>query len=263
MKSLMIWSVVALNAGAVSTVSAQDPTRMRGFQLSASVGGAAFSALQHSEAEASWLTEDGQLERRQFARRLSAATAPVLAVGAAYWMNEHWGLRVQGGYAPTRLEVSVRDDDAEMIAVASESESSQRFRSLGVWSLDGQVLFRLPFTPRGRVAPYGFVGGGVLRYAARGREPLPPEAELTFGAGERPTHAAAVLGLGAIVPLERPNFALTFELSDRLTRTPVRAVSASGIQDGTVTVMTTPATDSRVGLTNHVRLQVGIAWQLR
>jgi hypothetical protein len=145
------------------------------------------------------------LQEREFARRLSAETSPAFGIGVAYWFSPSWGVRAQAGVSPTRLEISVHEDDAARIPSDSSIETDGKFRSLRVSSLDAQVLYRLPTTPGGRVAAYALAGIGALRYAPSGDEPLPPEAQPTFAGTATRTRTAVVLGLGVLVPMQVRN----------------------------------------------------------
>lgn len=197
-------------------------TRLGGFYLTGFSGGAAHSALQ-----------------RTLARRLAPATAAAFGAAAGYWVNPVWGVRLQAGFIPTRFEVTISPRQAAELSADSLALPIDRFSHLHIWSGDVQLAFRVPVTPGGRVAPYGFVGGGLIRYVALDNEPLPPEAVATFR-GQRPTEASGVFGIGALVPMQRAGLLLNFELADRLVRTPVRG--------------------AEVRLMSHVQLLVGFSW---
>jgi hypothetical protein len=249
-------------------VSAQEklPTQMGGLVLSAWGGGAAFSDLQRFAAEARWQMPGGEFREQGFARRLTAETSPSFGVGVAYWFSQRWGVRVQAGMSPSRLEITVPEDEVARIPADSSLKSAEKLRSLQVSSLDAQVLYRLPFTPGGLVAPYALAGVGALRWAASGNEPMPPEALQAFAENGSRTRTAAVLGLGVLIPMQRHNYALSFELTDHLALTPFTRGTSAELQEGKVTVLTSrnaPPAEGRVHITNQVRILVGVALLVR
>src|SRR5688572_10194367 len=245
-------------------IEAQKPAvEMGGLVLTGSAGGAAFSDLQRTPARAHWLTATGVIESRDFERRLSPATSVAFAASAAYWLNARWGVRVGAGWAPSRLEVTVSERETAAIPADTMVEG-ERLSKLSVWVNDAALILRLPFTPRGRVAPYAFIGGGALQYSARGPDPLPPEAESSFADGAAPRRVAAVLGVAAMVPLQRRNLAFSFELTDHIARTPIGESAGGEMEDATVRVTLTsdetPSSNGRVKTTSHIRLLVGLSW---
>ena len=249
-------------------VSAQEkpPTQMGGLVLSAWGGGAAFSDLQRFAAEARWQLPGGEFREQEFARRLTAETSPAFGVGVAYWFSPRWGIRAQAGMSPSRLEITVPDDEVSRFPADSSMEGAGKLRSLQVSSLDAQVLYRLPVTPGGLITPYALAGVGALRWAASGNEPIPPEAQQAFaGRGSR-TRTAAVLGLGVLIPMHRHNYALSFELTDHLALTPFTNGTSTELQEGSVTVLTkrsAPPAEGHVRVTNQVRILVGVALLVR
>jgi hypothetical protein len=240
---------------------------MGGFVLSAWAGGAANSDLQRSQARAEWVAADGGLRTRQFARRLTAETSAAYGLGAAYWFDKHWGLRVRGGLSPSHLEISVSERETAGIPFDSAVTGPARYRSMRVWTYDAQLLVRAPITPRGRIAPFGFLGAGRLVYDAAGTGRLPPEAASTFQANRRPGRFAIVLGASALVPLQRENLALSFELSAHALRTPVEPPARSRLTGDQIEVIMSPATGAGgsepVRLTTHVELLIGLSWFAR
>ncbi|MEX2280975.1 MAG: hypothetical protein WEE89_00640 [Gemmatimonadota bacterium] len=260
--------VIAGLAGVCLTVgnaaAQQSPTRMGGLMVSAFVGGSANSDLQRSGARAEWLARDGP-ESRQFARRLTAETAGVVGLSAAYWFNPYWGVRTQAAFTPSRLEIAVSQRETHDIPIDAEVTGPSRYGAFRVWTYDANLLFRAPVTPRGRVALYGFVGGGVVKYEVSVEQGLPPEAVQAFADQESKTQPVGVLGIGAMVPLHRKSLGLSFELSDHISRTPVQGSPESSIVGvNRVQVTTGEETGpSRVQLINHVRILVGLTWRAR
>jgi hypothetical protein len=261
------WFGVALLTMVLTTdqvAAQQNPTRMGGWIFSIVAGGSANSDLQRSEARAEWL-EAGNTESRLFARRLTAETSGVVGVSAGYWFNPFWGLRAQAAVAPSRLEIDVSQRETHDIPADVSVTGPSRFGAFRVWTYDAQLLFRAPVTPRGRVAVYGVVGGGLIKYDVSVDDGLPPEAIPAFADGEGTTQPVGVLGIGALVPLHRDNLAFSFELSDHVTRTPVRdAAESMSLSDDRVQVTTgDEAGPPRVRMVNHVRMLVGLTWRPR
>src|SRR5687768_10138206 len=245
LQTLLVAATLAAPLGfGVATAQQAEPMRLAGFYVSAFSGGAAHSDLQRTSARAEWPVGTG-LERRDFSRRLAPATAPAVAAAMGYWWTPRWGTRLQASLIPSHFEVSVSQREQAGLPPDSLLMGDDRFSDLRIWSADLQLMFRAPFTPRGRVAPYAFLGGGVVRYEPVGNEPLPPEAVETFR-GRKPMELSAVLGGGAIVPLHRRGLALNFELSDRLVRTPVRH-SAASATDASGIRLTTDGPGQRAG----------------
>ena len=243
-------------------VAQTTTTRMGGLALSVYSGGAAHSDLQRSAARAEWPVA-GVTQSREFARRLSPATAPALGMSAAYWPSQWWGIRASAGLVPTRFEVTVSDREKAGLPADSVLVGTTRYAGLRVWTYDVELMFRAPFTPRQRIVPYGLIGGGAVRYQSFGEDPLPPEARSAFGSGNQPTRAAAVIGVGALVPLQRNNLALSFELTDHLVRTPIERTGGSELDGSGIRLTTDPTAepgDGRVTLTSHVRLLIGLTW---
>ena len=255
----------ALVLGIAGMAQAQDrkPNTMGGLVLSAWGGGTAFSDLQRFSAEARWQLPTGEFQSRALDRRLSAVTAPMIGIAAAYWWSPRWGMRTQLGYSPSRFDVTVPEDEMPRVQTQATKTDESHFRSLGIMSIDAQLLYRLPVTPGGRVAPYALAGVGMLRYSTTGNDPLPPEAQPAFSSRSSRNKPAGVFGLGVLVPLQREHYALSFELTDHIARTPFTRSAAALLQEGPLTVLTSQRTapaDDRVSMTNHVSLLVGFSW---
>jgi hypothetical protein len=268
--SLTLAAVLLSSMASASPANAQhNPlTRMGGLVVSVFAGGAAYTDLQRSAARVELSSEAGPPASAEFTRRLSPQTSPALALTAGYWFTPYWGIRGHVGMAPSRFGVVVSEREAALLPVDSLLLGPSHFAPVTIWTADVQVLIRAPFTPRGRVAPYGIVGAGVIRYDAGSSAPLPPEAEPAFAQKDVPTKAAIMIGAGAIVPLQRHNLALNFELTDHIARTPVERTPSRMLSQGSaIRVVTSELNDQsvagRVRTTSHVRLLVGISWLIR
>jgi hypothetical protein len=211
--------------------------------LGLGAGGAAFSDFQRAQAVANGEVLD---------RRISAQTTVSFSGTVTYWIGRYWGVRAHGSYSPSRF---VQRTPGEAMG-----EEQALYAPLGVFMVDGDVLFRAPIV-FGRVAPYGLLGAGLVEYRADpGTDhPLPAEAEETFE-GDRQGRFAAVMGVGAVIPLDRRPLHLTFELSNHVTRSPVGAPSTGRVGEGAII---DPDgwrdDDDGSGLTSHVRLMIGVS----
>jgi len=256
---------VALLTGQTQALAAQELTRMGGFVLSAWAGGAANSDLQRTRARADWLGIDGRPNTRFFERRLTAATSMSYGAGLAYWVDQWWGVRLRGSVAPSHLQIAVSERETAGIPFDTAVTGPNRYNSIRVWTYDAQLLVRLPISPGRRVAPFGFLGAGRVEYESTEAGRLPPEAAVTFVRDPRPARFAGVAGLGAAVPLQWENLALSFELSVHALRTPVERVFGSRLLGENIEVTTSSVSPSSepVTLTTHVQLLIGCSWFFR
>src|SRR5690606_2764874 len=122
------------------------------------------------------------------------------------------------------------------------SPDSATWGGVNVWIADVSALVRPPFT-LGRMAPYAVLGGGLVSYRRRGDDPFPPGVAEAFAGGAH-TAAAAVIGIGAAVPLQRERLLLSFALTNHLTRPLVEG-------------------EGEISTTSHVRLLAGLTLPIR
>lgn len=219
--------------------------------LSVSVfgGGIAFSDFRR---EAEPVAGDLPLERR-----LSASTSYLAAGSLTYWLNGRWGARLQASYAPSRFVVRRYEAPAERThALAADDESAMS--ALDVWMYDVDLLFRLPL-PLGRVEPYGIAGAGVVDYRLRtADDEVVPEAVTRAFGDDRQRRMAGVIGVGAVIPLERYRLLLNFEFTNHITETPLSESPLSA-------KMVDPESGDRVdevGYTSNLRLMLGLTLPL-
>ena len=213
MRSLCILILI----GAASTAQAQNGVRPpQGWSLSFGAGGSAYTAMHRSADDA----------------RLSAHTSGVFFAALSWWPNRNWGVRLFGADRPTRFsEITVPD------TIAADTIT---YASLSIQSLQLQANFRMP-TIHNRIMPYGILGGGVTRFASRGRgNPIPIEARSDFSRGPLRVRSGAV-GIGARLQTRRNAWALNFELLDQIARTPIQSAGENQVH-------TTSAASFTVGL---------------
>jgi len=209
-------------------------TRMGGVALSGLIGGAANTDLQRIAGP------EGAAAAPL--RRITADTSPVLAGAVGIWPSQFWGFRIQGSFAPTRLEIREPREDGLV------DESNLVRSNARLWTADLSFMIRAPVTPGRRIVPYLIIGGGVIGFQADhvGAFAVATGHELD----SRSVEPAGVIGLGAHVPLQRHNLALTFELTDHIFTTPIENSASADIGED-------------VEVSNHVRLVTGLTLRLK
>lgn len=253
-------------AVAVPTTPAPEPSAEQWFRpgtwmFTAELGGAAFSDFQSGEAQSTSVPP----ALGEFERRISARTSVSIGGRVSYWIGRSWGLRAAGAFVPTRFSVWNEDSAQRMLDSESVDGEEEVPASLGVWLADVALVFRFPHS-FGRVVPYGLAGGGVVHYRPGPEEDLPPEARRRFADGPR-TSPAALFGVGAVIPLERHELLLSFELTNHLAGTPLDDEGAGeSFEISGVPVELSPAGSAGsdgVGLTSNLRLSLGLTLPLR
>lgn len=245
---ILVVAVSGLPAAAGAQVDGERIFGPHTLSVSLFGGGIAFSDFRRESAP---VAGDVPLERR-----LSASTSYIAAGALTYWLNDRLGMRLHTSYAPSRLEVRrYGRPDAEVRTIATDELP---LSGLDVWMYDADLLIRLPL-PLGRVQPYGIAGVGALEYRLRtADDEVVPEAVSRAFDDEHQRRIAGVVGIGAIVPLERYRLLLNFELTNHLARTPLsEAPLRAEARD--------PESDDRVdqvGYTSNLRLMLGLTLPL-
>jgi hypothetical protein len=272
-------AILLLLAAATSPLSAQTPstTQPAGrlptppvsaeqwfqpgtWMLSAQLGGAAFSDFRRTEARP--ITE--QPASGGFERRVSARTSVSVGASAGYWIGSSWGVRAGASYVPSRF--SVHSEEQALRRLGEPDDVDLRYASLGIWMADATLVFRFPHS-FGRVIPYGLAGIGIVHYRLRDDDELPPEAREPFADGAH-SSPAGVVGLGAILPLQRNNLLLSFELTNHIARTPLddsgrgEQFSVRGVPVQLADEPSTTATDG-IGMASNLRLSIGLTLPVR
>lgn len=249
-------AVVFVPGTAAAQVSAEPWLRPGTLQLAAEIGGAAFSDFHRARARPVVAIAD----MHDFRRRVSARTSITVGATATYWVGTSWGVRFGGAFVPTRFSVW-NEESAELRLDPSPLDEDAMYASLGVWLGNAAITFRFPRS-FGRVVPYGVVGAGVVHYSLRDDADLPAEARTQFDSGGR-TMPAALLGLGATLPLQREGLLLNFELTNHISRSPIDDARRSEPFDiSGVPVELAPGSDSSglhgTGMTSNLRLTIGL-----
>lgn len=257
--AVLVLALLATSAPARAQVSVEPWLQPGTFMLTAELGGTAFTDFQRGQARPL-----GAATMPEFQRRVSARTSATLGAAASYWLGAAWGVRVGGAWTPTGFSVWNEESAQRMLDERGDGEP-ERYASLDVWMADVAFIFRFPRT-FGRVAPYGLVGGSYVTYTAAADEELPPEARSRFGSGSW-SAPAALFGVGGVIPLQRSNLLLTFELSNHLSRTPLDD-RGRGEQFELSGVPLELEPDARTGsdgvrTTSNLRLVVGLTLPLR
>lgn len=252
----VVFAIAAAPCAIAAQVSAEPWLRPGTLNLAVEIGGAAFSDFHSARARPVVPITD----MHDFQRRVSARTSITLGATGTYWVGAGWGVRLAGAFVPTRFSVW-NEESAELRLDPFPLDEDPMYASLGVWLGSGAVTFRFPRS-FGRVVPYGMVGAGVVHYSLRDDSALPAEARTQFDGGAR-TMPAALLGVGATVPLQREGMLLNFELTNHLSRSPIDS-SRHGdpfIISG-VPIELAPGSDTSglhgTGMTSNLRLTLGL-----
>lgn len=244
------WAIAILFVAAPSTAHAQSEVDADYLfapgvvSVSLFGGGIAFSDFRR---EAEPIASNQPLERR-----LSARTSVLGAAAVTYWLSSRWGVRLHAAYAPSRFELKTADSGTP--EEQQRADAAPPLSRVDVWMYDADVVFRIPLG-LGRVEPYGILGGGAVDYRLRTAEgEMVPESVAIAFEGKRQRTLAGVIGLGAVVPLERYRLLLNFELTNHIGETPLNENALS-------TVAFDPESEQRVdsvGYTSNVRLMLGL-----
>lgn len=241
-----------------------------GTRLTLLTGGAAFSAFQNQRVEALRLS-DG--ESRRFDRSVSAASSVGVGLHVEHWRQERWGVRLAGGYVPSRFSVRYEQRDRAFLEEGgSSSHGDEDWADLTVWTASAAVVLRLPSGPR-RVRPYGVAGAGVVVYHAADAPPsrLPIGAREEFeSSGRRVVVPAVLLGLGTELRLRGSGLSLVFEISNAVTGATFDRYRASVEEREDVRLTIHPEStprggedSGRVRLVNHLSFGAGFVVPLR
>jgi hypothetical protein len=261
-RSLTTWIACSLVCAApvAAQVSADPWFRAGTFMITVEAGGAAFTDFERSQARP--VSESVALG--DFRRRVSAQTSGSAGAWASYWLLNGVGLRAGLAYVPSGF--TVWNDETAQEALGSDRESAApRYASLDIWLASAAAILKFPRS-FGRVAPYALIGGGVIRYNTSGEDSVPPEASEAFRDGSR-QQAAALVGVGAAIPLQRNNLLLSFELTNHISRSPLGGSSGAVFELSGVDMQidSDPALrrSDAVDTTSHLRLSLGLTLPLR
>jgi hypothetical protein len=250
--------IAASAAGAQSTTSVTSAAYLfkpGNIALTVSAGGAAFTDFQQGRAR---LTDLGSGEQADITRRITGQTTLAGSAALTMWLSSSFAVSVQGTYVPTRF--SVVNEGTELEGSLGLGDTT-RYARLDIWLADASIVVRPPLD-LGRVHPYVTVGGGVARFHVRdNRAMIPPEAVDAFSPGDR-TQGTAMVGIGAVIPLQRDRLLLAFHLTDHLIRSPIEADPETFDEEGAV-VESRSDDQGGIAVSSIVRLTVGLTIPLR
>jgi|SRR5690606_6369865 len=260
MKRTLACVLVALACGgnASAQVSAEPWFRGGTVMITAEIGGAAFTDFERSRAR----PVDGSLGLNEFDRRVSARTSFSAGAWIGWWFADGWGIRAGMSWTPTRFRVWNDEMAQQALQAHAPASGEPTYSSLGIWSVHGALLYRFPHS-FGRVVPYAIAGGSWISYHPGDRDELPPEALTQFDSGEL-ERAGVLAGIGAAIPLQREDLIMTFELTDHIARTPLRAADADTPFElaGFAMQLERDGAD-RVSYAHNVRLAFGLTLPIR
>ncbi len=243
--------------GRAQTLTAPQPGSSSRIVATVFAGGAAFTGLQGVWVEPSERTDGSG----RYAGSMAARAAGVFGGSVAWWPRD-WGVRVGGSYIPTRLEVRMSPEARQ--ALGNTRVLDPGLDRFDAWTAEAAALVRLPLEV-GQLYPYALVSLGAMGFRVASADSVTSD-DWRVG-------PAAGIGVGAIVPLTGSRLGLSFELTDRLSRTPIPA-SAGASSDlahspGIVVVVPGDGGESgnfgppsRVSLVHQVRITAGFTYRL-
>lgn len=206
-----------LAAPATAAGQAIDTTARVGLSVTLHAGGTAYTRFQNVTLEA-----DGA-PQPEYAAHLAASTAATLSADATVWFRPWVGVRLDFIYSPSNFEVRLTEEDRVEILGEEADYRGLEYSDLSMFSTTIAGVLALPI-PSTHVATYALLGAGVtlLRADERGASGL----EHAFGGSASAFDVGGIAGFGMKIPLRGDvggRVSLSFELVDRITRTPVRA----------------------------------------
>lgn len=180
-------------------------------------GGTAFTRFQNVTLETPGAPDD------EYPAAIAASTAAALGADLTLWFRPWLGARVDFLYAPSNFEIRmIEEDRVEVLGEDSEYRGLD-YSDLSLFSLNAAGVLALPIPSR-HISPYALLGAGAtLLYADdRGAHGL----DDAFDDRSSAFSITGIAGLGVKIPLRGGNagrVALSFELVDRITRTPIDA----------------------------------------
>lgn len=232
-----------------------DPlVRRGGFTLSLQAGGSAFTTVQDVTVERS----DGTGE--DYPSSLAVSTSTAIGGEATYWFREWLGLRLQAAYVPSEFELRMQEADRDSLLGPTSGPNELRFSGVSIYNYD--LLAVLSPVIGSRTHPYLLVGGGASSFIADSKGAAGLDS--VFSGARQSTSGSALLGAGLRVPLKGGRVALSFELTNHLTRSPVPGKTGRELlDDGMVRVVDTPhpaAQDDNAYWLYHVSFFAGLTF---
>ena len=206
-----------LAAPAGLAAQAVDTTARVGFTVTLHAGGTAYTRFQNVTLEA-----DGAPEP-EYPAELAASTAATLSADFTVWFRPWIGSRIDFIYSPSNFEVRLSEEDRVDVLGEEADYQGLEYSDVSMFSITAAGVLALPI-PSTHVATYALGGAGatLLRADDRGAAGL----DRAFDGGPTAFDVAGIAGIGMKIPLRGGaggRVSLSFELVDRITRTPVRA----------------------------------------
>ncbi len=206
-----------LAAPALAAGQTVDTTARVGLTVTVHAGGTAMTRFQNVTLEA-----DGA-PQPEYSAHLAASTAATLGADLTVWFRPWLGTRLDFIYSPSNFEVRLTEEDRVEVLGDESDYRGLEYSDLSMYSLTAAGVVALPI-PSTHVATYALFGAGVtlLRADERGAAGL----ERAFGGSASAFDVAGIAGIGMKIPLRGGaggRVSLSFEIVDRITRTPVRA----------------------------------------
>lgn len=196
-----------------------------GLTVTLHAGGTAFTRFQDVTLEAQGTP---QLE---YPADIAASTAASLGADLTLWLRPWLGARLDFLYSPTNFELRLTEEDRVEVLGEESDYRGFDYSDLSIYSVMLAGVLALP-VPASDVATYALLGAGatMLRADDRGAHGL----ERAFSGGGIAFDVAAIGGIGVKIPLRggtAGRVALSFEVVDRITRTPIRANEGSTLRE--------------------------------
>ena len=204
---------------------AVDTAAHVGLTVTLHAGGTAYTRFQNVTLEAFGAPQP------DYAAHLAASTAATLGADLTLWFRPWLGARLDFLYSPSNFEVRLTEEDRNEVLGPDADYAGLEYSDLSMFSLTAAGVLALPI-PSTHVATYALFGAGatMLRADERGAAGL----ERAFGGDANAFDVAGIAGIGMKIPLRGGSagrVSLSFELVDRITRTPVRADGGETLLD--------------------------------
>lgn len=213
-------ALLAVPAAAGAQVAQSDSLGVRSIGLTVTVhaGGTAFTRFQNVTLEAP------ASEQGTYPARLAASTAASLGADMTVWFRPWLGARLDFVYAPSNFEIRLSEEDRVEVMGEEADYRGLDYSDLSLFSLSAAGVLALPIRSR-HIAPYAVLGLGATLLTADDRGSFGLEQAFD-GPSSSAFDVSGLAGIGVKIPLRGGNagrVSLSFELMDRITRTPVAA----------------------------------------
>lgn len=246
-------ALVGLAASAAT--AQQDGTRTVGLTTTMHAGGAAFTRFQNVTLE----TDAGP---ETYPASIAASASVTLGADLTVWFQPWLGVRLDLVYVPSNFEVRLAEEDREAVLGADADYRTLDYSDLSMFDLNAAVVLALPIRSA-QVAPYAFFGGGGAYLTADERDARGLDSALDGHATQ--VFLTGLAGFGVRIPLEEARVSLTFEIADRVFRSPIPSGDDRVLLDtGELRVVNRPhpnAVDSNAHYTHAVGISAALSFR--